>query len=290
MPYIASHDGVRLYFEEAGAGPPLLFVHEFMGDHRSWDAQLRHFSPHYRCIVYNARGYPPSDVPDDPGAYGFEHQSSDILAVLDGLEVTSAHIVGLSMGAFAAFYFAMRWPERAVSVTLAGIGSGSMPSVRAGFRSETEAAARDLLVNGWGKEAQVRSSSPTRVQLENKNPSAFAEFVAMVRDHSAKGSALTLQGYQALRPSLEDFEDQMARCPVPTLIVAGDEDEPCLDASLRLKRHMPSAGLVLLPQTGHACNLEEPEMFNLVCERFFDRVESGQYRMRDPRATPDRML
>jgi len=125
----------------------------------------------------------------------------------------------------------------------------------------------------------TRGSSPTRVQLENKNPSAVAEFVAMVRDHSAKGSALTLQGYQALRPSLEDFEDQMARCTVPTLIVAGDEDEPCLDACLRLTPHMPSAGLVLLPQTGHACNLEEPEMFNLVCERFFDRVESGQYRM-----------
>jgi pimeloyl-ACP methyl ester carboxylesterase len=290
MPYITSHDGVRLYFEEAGKGPPILFVHEFMGDHRSWDAQLRHFSRRYRCIVFNARGYPPSDVPEGREAYGFAHQRGDILAMLDGLEVTRAHIVGLSMGAFATFYFAMRWPERTVSVTLAGIGAGSLPDVRASFRSETEAAARDLLVNGWENDAEVRSASPTRVQLQNKNPSAFAEFVARVRQHSAKGSALTLQGYQALRPSLEDFEDQLARCTVPSLIIAGDEDEPCLDASLALKRHMPSAGLVLLPQTGHACNIEEPEMFNLVCERFFDRVESGQYRLRDPRATPDRML
>ena len=82
----------------------------------------------------------------------------------------------------------------------------------------------------------------------------------------------------------------MAKCTVPTLIISGDEDEPCLDASLMLKRHMPSAGLAFMPQTGHACNLEEPELFNQLCEQFFHQVESGQYRMRDPRATPERIL
>ena len=82
----------------------------------------------------------------------------------------------------------------------------------------------------------------------------------------------------------------MARCAVPTLIISGDEDEPCLDASLMLKRAMPSSGLVVMPQTGHACNLEEPELFNILCEQFFHQVESGRYRMRDPRAQSDRML
>lgn len=290
MPYISASDGVRLYYEEAGQGTPVLFVHEFMGEYRSWEAQLRHFSRCYRAIAFNARGYPPSDVPSNVEDYGFEHQRAGILAMLDGLHIERAHIVGLSMGAFATFYFGMQWPERALSLTLAGIGSGSMPEARAGFRLESEAAADKLLAEGWEKSAEVRGSSPTRVQLQNKNPRAFAEFIALVKQHSAKGSALTLKGYQALRPSLGDFREQMARCTVPTLIISGDEDEPCLDASLMLKRHVPAAGLVFMPQTGHACNLEEPELFNLTCERFFHQVESGQYRMRDPRAAPGRTL
>jgi pimeloyl-ACP methyl ester carboxylesterase len=290
MPHIACSDGVKLYYEETGQGTPILFVHEFMGEYRSWEAQMRYFSKRYRCIAFNARGYPPSDVPQRVDDYSFEHQRAGILAVLDGLKIDKAHIVGLSMGAFATFYFGMKWPERALSLTLAGVGSGSMPEARAKFRQESEAAATKLLAEGWGKSAELRGNSPTRVQLQNKSPRAFAEFIGLVSQHSAEGSALTLQGYQALRPSLGDFKDEMAKCKVPTLIISGDEDEPCLDASLMLKRHMPSAGLVFMPQTGHACNLEEPELFNQLCDQFFHQVESGQYRMRDPRASPGRMI
>ena len=290
MPHITADDGVKLYYEETGQGTPILFVHEFMGEYRSWEAQLRYFSRRYRCIAFNARGYPPSDVPEKVEDYGFEHQRAGILAMLDGLNIDKAHIVGLSMGAFATFYFGMQWPERALSLTLAGIGSGSMPESRARFRQESEAAADQLLAGGWEKSAAVRGESPTRVQLQNKNPRGFAEFLELVKRHSGKGSALTLKGYQALRPSLGDFEAQMAKCRVPTLIISGDEDEPCLDASLMLKRRMPSAGLVFMPQTGHACNLEEPELFNMLCEKFFHQVESGQYRMRDPRAMPGRIF
>lgn len=290
MPCISAKDGVKLYYEEAGQGTPILFVHEFMGEYRSWEAQLRHFSRRYRAIAYNSRGYPPSDVPERVEDYAFEHQREGILAMLDGLKIDKAHIVGLSMGAFASFYFGMKWPERALSLTLAGIGSGAMPESRAKFKQESEAAADQLLAEGWEKSAAARGHSPTRVQLENKNPRGFAEFIEQVKQHSAKGSALTLKGYQALRPALGDFKEQMAQCRVPTLIICGDEDEPCLDASLMLKRNMPCAGLALMPQTGHACNLEEPEQFNMLCENFFHQVESGQYRMRDPRATPGRIF
>ena len=194
------------------------------------------------------------------------------------------------MGAFATFYFAMKWPQRALSITLAGIGSGSMAASRAQFKEEALSNADDLLREGWVQGAERRAITPTRVQLLNKSPRAFAEFIGLLRQHSALGSANTLRGYQALRPSLSDFAAEMAACTVPALIVSGDEDEPCLDASLMLKRAMPSAGLVFLPQTGHACNLEEPDLFNAACERFFHQVESGQYRMRDPRASGGRML
>ena len=290
MPHITASDGVRLYYEEAGQGTPILFVHEFLGEYRSWEVQLRYFSRRYRCIAYNSRGYPPSDVPEKAEDYGFEHQRAGILAMLDGLKIHKAHIVGLSMGSFATFYFGMKWPERALSLTLVGIGSGSMAEARTSFKHESEAAAAKLLAEGWDNSALIRGLAPTRVQLQNKDSRGFAEFIALLKQHSAKGSALTLNGYQALRPSLADFKEPMAKCRLPTLIISGDEDEPCLDASLMLKRHMPSAGLAFMPQTGHACNLEEPMLFNMLCENFFHQVESGQYRMRDPRATPGRML
>lgn len=290
MPHITTPDDVKLYYEETGSGTPIVFVHEFLGEYRSWEAQMRHFSRRYRCIAFNARGYPPSDVPTNAQAYSFEHQRTGILAVLDGLGIDRAHIVGLSMGAFASFYFAMKWPQRALSITLAGIGSGSMAASREQFKRESEATAEALLREGWEKSAEPRATTATRVQLLNKSPRGFAEFVGHLSQHSALGSALTLKGYQALRPSLSDFATEMAACTVPTLIISGDEDEPCLDASLMLKRAMPSAGLVFLPQTGHACNLEEPDLFNAACERFFHQVESGQYRLRDPRASGGRML
>lgn len=290
MPHISCQDGVRLYYEEAGSGQPMVFVHEFAGEYRSWEAQMRYFSRKYRCVAYNARGYPPSDVPDSPDAYSFEHQRSGLLAVLDSLGIEKAHIVGLSMGAFATFYFGMKWPERALSLTLAGIGSGSMPDARTAFAAESEAAGDSLLEKGWPEMAPVRGLTPTRVQLRNKDPRGFAEFLQMLSEHSAKGSAMTLKGYQARRPALQDFAAEMAACTVPTLIVSGDEDWPCLDASLMLKRAMPSAGLAFLPQTGHACNLEEPALFNLLLERFVHQVDSGQYQMRDPLAKPGRML
>lgn len=290
MPYVSADDGVRLYYEEAGRGTPILFAHEFLGEYRSWEAQLRYFSRRYRCIAYNARGYPPSEVPSRLEDYSFERQRDGVRAMLDQLKIDKAHIVGLSMGAFATFYFGMTWPERALSLTLAGIGSGSMPEERAKFRQDSVAFADGLLAAGWEKSAEIRGVEPTRVQLQNKNPRAFAEFIALLKQHSAQGSAMTLQGYQALRPQLQDFWQQMAKCAIPTLIICGDEDEPCLDASLMLKRNMPCAGLVVMPQTGHTCNLEEPELFNLLCEKFFHQVESGQYRMRDPRAIPTHTL
>src|SRR5690348_18325945 len=83
MPQVSTDDGVRLYVEETGAGLPVLFLHEFAGDHRSWEPQVRALSRRYRCVTYSARGYPPSDVPDDPGAYSQARAVADAIAVLD---------------------------------------------------------------------------------------------------------------------------------------------------------------------------------------------------------------
>src|SRR5271154_3170329 len=136
MPYAAADDGVKLYYEETGAGVPVIFVHEFAGDLRSWEAQLRHLGQRYHTIAYNARGYPPSDVPDDVSKYSQNRAADDIADVLDHLQLNRAHVVGLSMGGFATLQLGFRHAPRARSLTVAGCGYGAEPGKREVFRAE----------------------------------------------------------------------------------------------------------------------------------------------------------
>ncbi len=282
MPY-AQSAGAKLYYEEAGSGHPLLFVHEFAGDHRSWEAQMRFFARRYRCIAYNARGYPPSDVPDDVDSYRQEQQADDAAAVLDHLKIERAHVVGLSMGGFATLHFGLRHPKRAVSLVTAGIGSGAPKAQRERFQSDSIAAAARFEREGSPAVAEAMAVGPARVQLQNKDPRGWEDEKRYLAEHSAKGSALTLRGYQATRPSLYDLAGPIADMTIPTLVVCGDEDEPCLDASLWLKRQMPYAGLAILPKTGHCVNLEEPDAFNRLVLDFLTLVEQGKWGKRDAR-------
>ena len=285
MPYITTDDGVKLHYEETGGGTPVVFVHEFAGDARSWEPQLRHFSRRYRCIAYNARGYPPSDVPEDAERYSQERARDDIRAVLDALEIERAHVVGLSMGAFATLHFGMRYPERAISLVVAGGGYGAHPAQYRQFKADSMVHADAILKDGMAKFAATYGHGPTRVQLQNKDPRGFDEYIRQLSEHSALGSANTQRGYQGRRPSLYDLVEEMKRIKVPVLIVAGDEEEPCLEACLLMKRSIGSSALAVLPNSGHGVNLEEPALFNQLVESLFHQVEAGRWAGRDPRAT-----
>jgi pimeloyl-ACP methyl ester carboxylesterase len=283
MPY-ASADGVRLYYEEAGSGLPVIFVHEFAGDSRSWEPQVRFFSRRYRCIAYNARGYPPSDVPEDPKAYSQAIAVEDIAHVLRHLEISQAHVVGLSMGGFATLHFGLKYPQMARSLVVAGCGYGSVPEQRARFQADAEAVAQQFETIGSARLAETYALGPTRVQFQAKDPRGWAEFARMLGEHSARGSALTMRGFQKMRPSLYDFEGELRQMRVPTLIVTGDEDEPCLEPNLFLKRTIPTSGLWVVPKTGHTVNLEEPDLFNRTIQDFFGMVEADRWGPRDPRS------
>jgi pimeloyl-ACP methyl ester carboxylesterase len=284
MPYASALDGTKLYFEETGSGKPLLFVHEFAGDHRSWEPQVRFFSRYFRCITYGARGYPPSDVPSDPRAYSQEHARDDVIAVLDHLRIDKAHVVGLSMGGFATVHVGMTYSHRALSLVIAGCGYGSEPSQKAYFRAESEEVARSIELHGGKFLAEQYSLGPARVQLQNKDPRAWREFADQLAEHSPQGSALTQRGVQAQRPSLWELKDSIAKIDVPTLIVTGDEDEACLEASLFLKRQIMTSALVTLPRTGHTLNIEEPDAFNRALSEFYLAQASGRWGTRDPRS------
>jgi pimeloyl-ACP methyl ester carboxylesterase len=271
-------EGVRLYVEETGSGEPIVFVHELHSDYRGWEAQVRWFSRSHRCITYNARGYPPSEVPGDPSLYGLPFVVHDIANIVQALGISKAHVVGSSMGAYAALHFGLLYPQMASSLVVSGVGSGSPAADRAAWVADCEANARAYLEQGSAAVAEVAGRGATRLQLLRKNPRAFDEFLSHLREHSGEGKARTLVGYQARRPSLQDYQDEFSRLGIPVLLIAGDEDEPCLETNLWLKRTLPNAGLWICPNSGHAINLEEPAAFNRMVEDFFSAVERGRWR------------
>jgi pimeloyl-ACP methyl ester carboxylesterase len=243
---------------------------------------MRFFSRRYRAIAFNARGYPPSDVPDDVKAYSQERAADDIRGVLDGLKIQKAHVCGLSMGGFATLHFGLRHPARALSLVVAGAGYGSVPGERDKFRRDTEVVARRFEEDGMVKTAEMYSRGPTRVQFMDKDPFGWREFHAQLADGSAKGHALTQRGVQMLRPSILDLGRELETLDVPTLIMTGDEDDPCLEPAIFMKRKIPTAGLVVLPKSGHTINLEEPEVFNRAVLDFLTAVDAGKWTRRNP--------
>ena len=282
MPLAAMNDGTRLYYESTGSGFPLLFSHEFAGDYRSWEPQVRYFARRYRVIAYNARGYPPSDVPEGVGAYSQARATDDIAQLLEALQVPQAHVVGLSMGGYATLHFGLNYPHMARSLVVAGCGYGSVAGDRQKFQQDTAQVAQRIERDGMPAMAAVYAKGPTRVQFEDKDPRGWQEFADQLAEHSATGAALTMRGVQGQRPSVYELEARMRQLQVPTLVVTGDEDEPCLEPALFMKRAIPTAGLVVVPKTGHTLNLEEPEAFNRIISDFLTAVESGRWQARNP--------
>ncbi len=284
MPYASARDGTKLYFEEAGRGTPIVFVHEFSGDHRSWEAQMRHFARRYRCIVFNTRGYPPSDVPNARAKYSQAIVIDDVAAVMQHLELRKAHIVGCSMGARTALGFALTYPARCWSVTTVGAGAGSNPATRAAFLRNTEANAQRFLTLGVPATLRSGGAAPGRIPQMNKDPRGFAEFRRWQMEHSATGLANTQRGVQLKRATIFELGGALKKMKVPLFVVSGDEDDNCVAPALFMKSQCMAARLWICPATGHTVNTEEPDLFNQMLGDFLGQVDSGRWRARDPRS------
>jgi proline iminopeptidase len=283
MPHATTRDDVRIYFEEAGQGTPIIFLHEFAADYTNWEPQMRYFSRGHRCITYSARGYTPSDVPAGE-VYTYEHFYTDALAVLDHLKIERAHLVGLSMGAYSSLQIGLNAPQRALSMTLAGVGSGSEIENLDNWRKQCRANAEQFETLGSAEVAKVTREAPSRIPFLVKDPRGHADFYDALARHDSRGSANTMRGFQGGRPSIYTLTDAIKAVATPALIICGDEDDPCVGASLFLKKHLPAAGLAVFPKSGHVLNLEEPALFNESVERFVTLVEAGRWPMRDPRS------
>ncbi|MGD9869369.1 MAG: alpha/beta fold hydrolase [Hyphomicrobiales bacterium] len=284
MPY-ATNDGVKIYYEETGEGTPILFLHEFLGNHENWRDQMRYFGRGYRCVTMAARGFPPSDAPEDESAYSQDIFTADAFAVADLLGIGRAHLVGLSMGAYTALDMAVKRPDFAISVVAASGASGGNRPTREGFEVETRAVAKQL-EKMTEMPAEAMASGPTRVHVIRKDRIAWEANVADLTKRSPQVAAKTLRQVQVGRTPVFAREAELRAMATPVLLMAGDEDESCIDVNIYLKRLMPSAQLVMFPDCGHVLHLEEPALFNRFVERFLTSVERGVWRPRDPATMP----
>lgn len=271
-------NGVKLHYEVHGEGLPLILSHEFAGDYRSWGPQVRFFSRRYKVITYNARGYPPSDVPTDLEAYSQEQAVEDLRGLLKHLGIEQAHIGGLSMGGNVVLNFGLKYPQMAKSLIVAATGTGSTDPES--FRQQVEELAQRIEKEGMSAMSGY-TRGPGRAQLLRKDPNGWQEFSDQFFHHSDTGSALTLRGVLRHRPPIFDLEPKLRALEVPTLIMLGDEDDPCIEPGIAMKRCIPSSGLIVFPQSGHAINLEEPDLFNRVVQDFLTAVEAGKWVKRD---------
>lgn len=277
MPYVQS-DGARLYYEAAGTGTPIVFVHEFSGDLWSWEKQIQHFSRRYRCIAFNARGYPPSEVPVSPSHYSHKQAVEDVAVVMRHLKIKKAHIVGCSMGSRTTLDFGLRYPRMALSLTMIGIGSGGDPRNAATFKLHAEARAKLYEEGGLAEVLKGLRKADNRIQLKHKNPRAFDDFCRRFMKHSAQGSAHITRRVMARRPSLYNMKKALGAMQVPAHVVVGDEDPGALDSGVFMKRVSPAVRLSVVPATGHLVNLEEPDLLHRLSENFFALVESKKWR------------
>jgi Predicted hydrolases or acyltransferases (alpha/beta hydrolase superfamily) len=268
-----------LYYEEAGHGTPVVFVHEYAGDYRSWEPQMRYFSRAHRCVSYSQRGYPPSDVPEQPARYGQDIARDDVIALMDALKIDKAHVVGHSMGAYTALHVGMHAPARCLSVVAAGCGWGSTPDAkqREAMKALAAETGKMFAEEGIAAASAKYADAPMRQALKNKDPRGYAEFARMLAEHSALGHAQTMFNLQLKRPTLWEMEDGLKRFAVPLLVIVGDEDEPCIDGSVFLKRTVPTAGLLMIPRSGHNVQSEEPAAFNAALADLFAAAEAGRW-------------
>jgi pimeloyl-ACP methyl ester carboxylesterase len=283
-------DHIKLYYEIAGSGSPIVFVHEFGGNHWSWEPQMNFFPRRHLCLTYAARGYPPSDIPTDLHSYSQQRAVGDIFDVMDAAGIEKAHLVGLSMGGFAVLHAGLQRPERVISVCAAGAGYGAEKEFDTYFKDISEQVAVNFETQGAERFAQVYAEGASRVQFQEKDPRGWSLFAERLERHSSAGAANTMRGVQKQRPSLYDLEADFKAMKPPVLVMVGDEDDHCLQPGIFLKKTIPACGLAVLPKSGHTLNLEEPALFNQLLAEFIAEVEAGQWKIRDARANPAQIM
>ena len=274
MPF-ATVNGVELYYEETGSGFPLVFVHEFAGDMRAWEPQVRYFGRQYRVITYNQRGYPPSQVPADAESYSHDNLIEDLHQLLGFLDIQRAYIAGLATGGNVALNFGIRHPDRAQALVVAGAGAGTVD--REYWLAAAKVFADDIERDGTAGIVANVESAPQRIVFRIKDPRGWQQFIADMHDFSPLGCAHIMRNALMNRKPIFDLEAELGMMNVPTLVMVGDQDDPAFAACRFICHHAPNAGMMVMPMCGHTLNSEEPDFFNLHVGTFLAAVGAGRW-------------
>ena len=247
MPTI-ERDGVSIHYEAHGAGPALLLSHGYGATCRMWDGQVAAFAGRWRLILWDMRGHRQSGDPRDPSAYSQALSVADMAAVLDACGVERAIIGGLSLGGVMSLAFHLAHPERVRALMLFDTGPGFRnPEARGQWNERAEARARELEAKGLPESV---GGAETRLG----------------HHRSAQGLAGAARGMLAQYDS--SLIDSLPTIAVPTLVLVGADDRHFLAAADYMAAKIPGATKVVIPDAGHAANLDQPGAFNRAVEDF----------------------
>lgn len=246
---IVDRDGVKIYYEVTGEGPALLLTHGYSSSSHMWAPQREALGRHFKLITWDMRGHGRSDYPSDAEAYSQAATVTDMAAILDAAGAPQAIVGGLSLGGYVSLAFRLAFPERVRALLIVDTGPG--------FRNDE---ARE----GWNAYALKTAE---RYEKEGLGRLAEGNIEARTAPHrDASGLARAARGMLTQRNarvinSLPDIN-------VPALVIVGADDKPFLAASDYMAAKIPGAKKVVIPDAGHAANMDQPEIFNAAVLEF----------------------
>ena len=253
MPTI-DRDGVEIHYEAHGPenAPPILLSHGYGATSRMWDGQVAAFADRYRLVLWDMRGHGQSGDPADPALYSHALTVGDMAAVLDACGIERAIIGGLSLGGVMSLAFHLAHPERVRALMLFDTGPGFRnPEARRQWNERAEARARELEEKGLPSSG---GGAETR----------------LARHRSAQGLAGAARGMLTMQDgSLIGALPQIA---VPTLVLVGADDRHFLAAADYMAAKIPGVQKTVIPDAGHAANLDQPEAFNRAVAEFLSTL------------------
>jgi pimeloyl-ACP methyl ester carboxylesterase len=235
-------DGIDIYYEVHGCGPPLLLSHGYSLTSAMWRGQIEALSRHHQLIVWDMRGHGRSDYPDDPAAYSEALTVADMAALLDEVGASSAIIGGLSLGGYMSLAFYRAHPQRVDALLIIDTGPG--------FKKDE---ARDA----WNKRARDTGDRFERQGLGGLELTSRERSTVNHRD--ASGLARAARGMLTQRDG--SVIKVLPDIKVPSLVVVGADDAPFLAASDYMAAKIPGAKKAVIPAAGHVVNIDAPEAF-----------------------------
>jgi len=272
MAHFRTDDRIRIYYEEHGAGTPLVLAYGIGGNADMWDVNVPALASRHRLVLWEPRGHARSDSPEDPARYSFQRWARDLKNLLDHLRLRRAHVGGLSLGAGIATRFTLNWPARVRSLLVTNSSSASgLPLtpdnlvMRARSIEITLAKGMDAMA-----EFAMRENPNVAARLA-LDPGSKDEFYAYYRRLTPIGYANSLRALLAM----DHITDQLSMIRVPTLLIGGDRD-PSLEPMKVMRKKIRGSKLIVLSPASHFANRDQPEAWNRAALEFLGKVDGGK--------------